>query len=200
MPNNDLKTQSESLFERFLSDHKVPFEPIPVAESPRPDYSVGTVTSWGPILFEVKEIAEDSDFKRGPFGISKRKAGAHIRSKIDQSKKQMHYGYNQNYPSILLLYNILDTVSHMFGTDYHDFYAAMHGDWTLTLGTETGNIIDAGHGRNRSFREGYNTSFTTLAHLAPNTQTGHMRVRLFLNEYAAAPLPVDLPSCFEIVP
>ena len=74
---------------------------------------------------------------------------------------------------------------------------AMHGDWTAVLSRETRQILDAGHGRNRSFSEDKNTSFTALGHLAP--RRGIMTIRLFANKHAKVHLPVGLPPCFEIV-
>src|SRR5208282_5947969 len=99
----DPKTPSEVLFEQFLSDRGLPFERVPVADSPRPDYAVGDGTTWGPLMFEIKELREDDDF-RGQFGVSSRKVGAHIRSKISESKRQVQYGAKQGLPSILLIY------------------------------------------------------------------------------------------------
>ena len=195
----DRKTKSEALFEQFLSDHRLQFVSIPEAESPRPDYAIGGGTSWGPIFFEVKELKEDADYKQDPLGLSKRKPGEHIRRKISESRKQIQYGAMQGIPSVLLIYNAIDPVSSMFGTERHDFISAMHGDWTLIINTENGNIIDAGHGRNRSFRQNHNTSFAALGHFLPHAQSREMTVRLFPNEHAAVPLPSGLPPCFEII-
>jgi hypothetical protein len=55
------KTRSELVFEEFLCAHNLPFEPIEVADSPRPDYVVTVGSSK--IVVEVKELAEDSNFK-----------------------------------------------------------------------------------------------------------------------------------------
>ena len=80
------KPVSEMLFEKFLFDRRVPFEPIAVADSRRPDYRVGDGTTWGPVIFEVKEISEDENFPREPFKLSTRIVGDHIRSKITEAK------------------------------------------------------------------------------------------------------------------
>ena len=192
----DQKTESEALFEQFLFDHKLPFERVPVAATSRPDYVVGNGTGWGPILVEVKELLKDDDFKSGQFAVSRRKVGDHIRSKINESRKQVQYGAKQGIPSILLIYNALDPAFQMFGTESHDFQAAMNGDWTLWMSRETGNIVDSGYGKNRSFREDHNTSFTALGHLTD--RGGKRTVRLFINEHAKVPLPAELPACFEI--
>ena len=148
-------------------------------------------------MFEVKELREDDDFSREHFGVSSRKVGAHIRSKISESKRQVQYGAKQGVPSILLIYNVMDPSFHLFGTDDHDFTYAMHGDWAVVISRETHQILDAGHGRNRSFSADKNTSFTALGHLAP--RYGVMTVRLFANKHAKVPLPLGLPPCFDIV-
>jgi hypothetical protein len=194
---NDSKTLSETFFEQFLSNNGIPFEPVPVADSPRPDYTVGGGTSWGPVVFEVKELAEDDDFGQGPLRVGTRKVGDHIRAKIRESRRQIQFGAKQDIPSILLIYNALDVAFHLFGTEDHDFRAAMHGDWTASFGKVSRQILDVGYGRNRSFREDQNTSFTALGHLAP--RYGVLTVRLFPNEHAKVPLPTELPPCLEIV-
>lgn len=111
------KTISETLFEQFLHDHGVPFRRIAVADTARPDYSVGEMTDWGPVYFEVKELSTDEDFGHGQFASNGRTVGDHIRSKITKSKKQLQYGAKQGILSILLIYNDLDTHRHEFGTE-----------------------------------------------------------------------------------
>src|SRR5450432_1308394 len=96
-------TRSEIQFEEFLSTNGVPFQRVQVADSPRPDYAVGDGTSWGPILFEVKELTEDDDFGQGQ--SSSRTVGTHIRSKISKSRRQVQFGATRDIPSILLIYN-----------------------------------------------------------------------------------------------
>lgn len=189
-----MKTLSESLFEQFLTDHALPFEPVPVVENERrPDY---LVRMPAPVLFEVKELTEDDQFAQGPYKVSHRTVGDHIRRKIEDSRGQIQYGKARGIASVLLIYNALDPL-HLFGTEDHDFRAAMHGEWTLWLSRETGNVVTAGYGRNRSLQSQKNTSFSALAHMAP--RGGAMAVRLFLNSHAKLPLPSDLPVCFEIV-
>ena len=74
------KTKSEEVFEKFLNENNLDFSRIKVAESPRPDY----VVEFGEfrIVFEVKELAEDSNFEVGQFTVSSRTVGNHIRKKI----------------------------------------------------------------------------------------------------------------------
>jgi hypothetical protein len=192
---SDRKTCSEALFERFLGEHGLPFNRIDTSASRRPDYVVGEGEPWGPIVFEVKELTTDDNFKNDR---GSRKPGKYIRQKINESREQIQYGARQGMPSILLIYNALDSSFHLFGTEDHDFRIAMHGDLTLDFGVESRMITAAYYGRNRSLSEARNTSFTALGHLAP--MRGVMTVRLFPNDHAKVPLPVCLPSCFEIVP
>jgi hypothetical protein len=189
------KTISERAFEDFLTRSQLAFEPIPQADAPRPDYMVtcGTTT----IIFEVKELSEDANFCKLPFQVSSRTIGEHIRSKIGKARKQIQFGARQGFPSVLLIYNDVDPM-HLFGTENHDFAAAMYGEWTLRIGRKNGIAVDSFHGRDRSFGEDKNTSFSAVGRLAP--RRGEMKVTLFENAFAKLPLPYnELPSCFEIV-
>jgi hypothetical protein len=188
-----MQTISETLFEQFLAAQTLPFEPVPVDKARRPDYLVNMPE---PVLFEVKELTQDEQFAQGLQKLSHRTVGGHIRSKIVDSKGQVQYGKKRGIPSVLLIYNALDPM-HLFGTEDHDFRAAIHGDWTLWLSQETGEAVAAGHGANRLLQPNKNTSFSALAHMAP--RGGAMTVRLFLNAHAAFPLAAKLPSCFEVV-
>jgi hypothetical protein len=44
---------------------------------------------------------------------------------------KVQYGAKQGIPSVLLVYNNLDPL-HLFGTEDHDFIAAMYGEYTLS--------------------------------------------------------------------
>lgn len=160
-------------------------------------FLVGAQTGCGPMFFEIKEITSDNKFAGGRFGVSTRTVGDHIRSKISQSTKQMKYGAKLGIPSILVVYNALDTKSHLFGTEDHDFKVAVLGELTLKIDTVSGALLSVGNGRNRSLREKQNTSFSALAHLVPSK--GVTTARLFPNAHAKVPLPASLPACFQIV-
>ena len=107
-----LKTSSETLFEQFLADHELPFETVPVADCPRPDYAVGGGIHWGPIVFEVKELTEDEAFGRGESRVITREVGKHIRRKIGESKKQIQYGAKQ------VFHRLADLQRHRPGVPY----------------------------------------------------------------------------------
>src|SRR5206468_2359430 len=93
-----------------------------------------------PLMFEVKELTEDENFGQGLHHLSTRQTGAHVRSKISESKKQIQIGAKHGISSVLLIYNALDSC-HAFGTEAHDFRAAMHGDWTLLICSQTRQMI-----------------------------------------------------------
>jgi hypothetical protein len=188
-------TQSELLFEQFLQFHGLPFERVPEGADRRPDYRINlTETS---LFFEVKELTKDDDYTRTPCVGSCRKVGDHIRAKISQAREQIQFGRKKGFPSILLLFNALDP-SQMFGTEAHDFRAAMYGDWTLDISCETGAIQNAYHGRNASFREDRNTSFGAVGLL--QWRSGTICITLHENFHALVPVPfASLPTCFEVI-
>jgi hypothetical protein len=188
------KTKSEEVFEDFLSRNQLSFDPIPTAASPRPDYLV----TCGPvkIIFEVKELTADENFATEPFKVSSRIVGDHIRRKIADAKKQVQWGTAQGIPSVLLIYNNLDTVFQMFGTEDHDFICAMYGEYTVLLDKATGERRDQFHGRNQSLAEQKNTSFSALGRLS--TQRDDIKLTLFENAFAKLPMPyAELPTCFD---
>lgn len=191
-----LLTVSESHFEEFLRAHGLPFERVAETETPRPDYLVtaGDVR----LMFEVKELTKDDNFRCGESAISSRTVGDHIRSKIGQARRQVKFGANSGIPSILLIYNALDPL-HIFGTEQHDFIAAMYGEYTLKLHPETGRVIDNYHGRNKSFTSETKTYFSALGSLWPSCD-GAMTVTLYENLFAALAVPYEaLPPCFQVV-
>jgi hypothetical protein len=126
-----MKTRSEELFEGFLAANNVRFEKIKEDASPRPDYLV--TESNLQLVFEVKELAEDENFgvvtdpSMPHIKSHSRTIGDHVRRRIEGSNKQIQYGAKQGISSILLIYNNLDPVFQMFGTEDMDFTAAMYG-------------------------------------------------------------------------
>src|SRR3954466_3476771 len=152
-----MKTVSEQAFESFLFAHGLQFEKIREEDSRRPDYKVHAGNDVD-LFFEVKELSEDQNFKTGHLEVSSRTVGDHIRKKIQKARQQIQYGAQLGIPSILLIYNDIDPM-HLFGTEDHDFIAAMYGAYTVRLNAKTGKVENVFHGRNRSFaEEGKNTS------------------------------------------
>lgn len=196
-----MKTKSEELFEKFLDANHVPFEKIKEDSTPRPDYlvSIGDLK----LVFEIKELAEDEKF-----GVVKdpalphikshsRTIGNHVRRRIEGSKKQIQFGANQGIPSILLIYNNLDPVLQMFGTEDMDFITAMYGEITILINRDTGEASESFHGRNQLLQQNKNTSFSAVGRLCD--RGGEITVTLFENIFAELKIPYELlPSCFEV--
>jgi hypothetical protein len=135
-----MKTKSEEVFESFLSLNGLKFtkvEEVLEKGAHRPDYLVEA--GGCQLIFEVKELFEDDNFGvvsdplRPDIKLSSRTVGQHVRRMIERSKKQIQYGTDHAIPSILLIYNAIDTVLQDFGTADHDFLSAMYGEFTILI-------------------------------------------------------------------
>jgi hypothetical protein len=189
------------LFEEFLTINNLRFEKINEGDTPRPDYRVSVVV--GEIIFELKELAEDENFgvvKDAAYPhikSSSRTAGDHIRRRIESSKKQVRFGARQGIPSVLLIYNNIDSVFQDFGTEYMDFIAAMYGAYTILLNRETRVASDWFNGKDRMLQESKNTSFSAVGHLCD--RGGKTTVTLYENVFAKVKIHYDqLPACFDV--
>ncbi|HEY1384419.1 MAG TPA: hypothetical protein VGF43_12430 [Dongiaceae bacterium] len=190
------KTKSESVFESFLSLNQIPFEPIPTSGSRAPDYLV--TCGVAKIVFEVKELFEDENFSTKPLTTSSRIVGDHIRSKISQAKRQVQWGAQQGFASVLLVYNNLDTQLQLFGTEDQDFLCAMYGEYTLKIDKQSGQVGDAFYGRNHALAPGKNTSFSALGRLLD--RQGSIEITLFENAFAERPISYDqLSPCWKVI-
>jgi hypothetical protein len=190
-----MKTKSEETFEKFLIENNIEFEKINEEGTPRPDYlvKIGELK----MVFEVKELAEDDNFKTEQFSVSSRTVGSHIRKKIQAARKQIQISAKQGFPSILLIYNDIDP-SHSFGTENMDFISAMYGEYTVVIDKSNGKIVDNFHGRNQSFAAAKNTSFSAVGRLSP--YFGKMKVTLFENVFSKVKIQYDrLPVCFDVI-
>jgi hypothetical protein len=189
-----MKTASEAAFETFLGDNKLSFQKLEEQDSPRPDYlvQIGDLK----VIFEVKELAEDKNFKTEPLQVSHRILGDHIRSKISDARKQVQFGARQGIPSVLLVYNNLDPI-HLFGTEEPDFISAMYGAYTVLIDRGSMRAVDYFYGEGQSLQEERNTSFSAVGRLYPVRE--RLEVTLFENVFAAIKIPLDaLPSCFDV--
>ncbi len=193
-----MRTTSEELFENFLTENDLYFEKIATATTPRPDYLVkaGELN----IVFELKELTRDENFKievgKDLSPLSKRIVGDHIRSAINDARKQIQFGAKQlAFPSILLIYDKIDP---FFGTEDHDFTTAMYGEFTVLLNSSTGAIeSEVFHGRNARLRKDANTSFSAVGRLS--SHIGRIEVTLFDNVHAQVRIPYEkLPPCFQV--
>jgi hypothetical protein len=200
-----MKTKSEALFEDFLNLNGLAFERIEEATSPRPDYLVSAGSLK--VVFELKELAEDKEFGtiKDPayphLKSNSRKIGEHVRRRIESSRKQVQQGANTGLPSVLLIYNSLDPLFQAFGTEPHDFTAAMYGDYTVLIDRET-RQSDWFNGKGQMLQENKNTSFSAVGHLSDRYLLNRgkvVAVALFENVFAKFPLLYEqLPACFEV--
>lgn len=182
----------EVLFESFCCAHGIAWEKIPTGTAKTPDY-LATLNGQS-VCFEIKQIDEDEEFKTSQGGCS-RTIGDHVRQKIAEARKQIQVGSKMGLPSVLLIYNNLDPFQ-LFGTEQHDFIAAMYGELTVVL--KDSRIVESYQGRNSFLRENHNSSFSAVGHLR-NSSTGPT-VRLYENSFARNLLPVELlPPCFEYI-
>jgi hypothetical protein len=196
-----MKTKSEETFESFLAANNLPFEKIKEDTTPRPDYlvSIGDLK----LVFELKELAEDENFgviadpAHPHIKSHSRTVGNHVRRRIEGSRKQIHYGAKQGIPSVLLIYNNLDPVFQMFGTEDMDFTTAMYGELTVLLNKKTREASELFHGKNQLLQKNKNTSFSALGRLCD--RGGEITVTLFENVFSAVKIPYDLlPPCFDV--
>lgn len=190
-----MKTKSEEVFENFLDENNLKFEKINEEDSPRPDYLVKIDELE--LAFEVKELAEDDNFKTELFEVSSRTVGQHVRKKIHDSRRQIQFAAKQGIPSILLIYNKIDPL-YSFGTENMDFISAMYGEDTLVLNKKTGKIVDRFQGQNQSLSEVKNTSFSAVGRLSQFDR--EMKVTLFDNLFSKVKIQYEkLPSCFDVI-
>lgn len=115
------KTVSESAFEELCASNEIPFEKITEGNGRVPDYLVKI--NGVDISIEVKQVDEDKEFSSA---LQLRTPGTHIRAKINEVRGQVRPAAASGAPAILLVYNNLDHMQ-LFGTEQHDFMAAMYG-------------------------------------------------------------------------
>jgi hypothetical protein len=185
------KTISELTFEKFCDVSGIKWERVNIGENATPDYKI--VLPGVVVFVEVKQIDKDDNFSAHS---SHRIVGSHVREKIKEARKQVRAGSDEGAPSILLIYNNLDGLQ-MFGTEEHDFTAAMYGEMTLLFDKKENKFTDHYHGRNRSFSSDKSTYFTAVGFLY-RTKNG-VGLRLYENLFAKNKLDFSkIPSCIEV--
>lgn len=187
-----IKTISETIFEKFCSSNNIPCEKIAECDRPTPDYKVGLNVET--VIVEVKQIDKDDEFTKES---GSRTAGDHVRVKINEARKQVKVASNERLPAILLIYNNLDSMQR-FGTEEHDFRAAMYGEPTVVCNLKENGIIDSYDGWNQSLRQNKNTSFSAVGLLYQTN--GDPAVRIYENAFAENKLNYSsLPKCIEAI-
>lgn len=189
-----LKTISEKAFEEFCDVNKIKWEKVKEGRIKTPDYKVQLGSDF--VFIEVKQLDKDPDF-HSDGEASSRIVGSHIREKIKDARKQIKAGADQGCPSILLIYNNLDGLQ-MFGTEQHDFVAAMYGDLTFLIDKKRHKIVDHYQGRNRSFDENRSSYFSAVGFLFRTKY--NVGIKLYENAFAKNKLNFDvIPKCMEMI-
>ena len=187
-----VKPKSESIFEEFCCANNIPCEKIPEGEQPTPDYKI--VLNTETIFVEVKQIDKDDKFTTVS---GSRTVSDHVRAKINEARRQLKVALNNRSPGILLIYNNLDPLQ-AFGTERHDFIAAMYGELTVVFNLKKNTITESYHGQNQSLRERKNNSFSAIGSIY-QTKEGPTVV-LYENVFAECGLNYSsLPDCIEHV-
>jgi hypothetical protein len=185
------KTESEQLFESFCSRNQLSWSPYGEQEGRRtPDYRI--VVGDVAICVEIKQIESRQGLEEG--GRMTRVVGDRIRREISKGAKQIRTAAEAGLPTLLLVYNCVDPLQ-AFGTEQHDFIAAMYGDWTVPI---VDGRLGEGYNGPRGKLRTQNTSFSALG-LLRRTSEGS-EVIVYENMNARRPIPYDsLPSCFTVV-
>jgi hypothetical protein len=182
-------THSERMFVEFCALHELPCRPVPPQETRTTDFEVQLAGLT--VAVEIKALEEMSGWNPG--GVHTRKPGLHVRHKIEEARKQIQVAAEAGSHTILLIYNAVDPMQ-LFGTEQHDFLAAMYGD--LTWHIADGQLKGLYHGRSSAFRENMNTSFSAVGHLLLG-DTGP-RIHVYENAHARRQLPyAELPQCIS---
>ena len=184
------KTPGELVFEAFCEAHQIPCKKIEEGTNSTPDYEAvlnGIVT-----YVEVKDIEEDENYRGG---AASRTVGSHVRAKIGEAKSRLQPDARAGTPTLLLIYNALDPYQ-LFGTEQHDFLAAMYGEFTVSIDRTSKKIVDSFQGRNRSLAADKNTSFSAVGGIY--TASGGISVVIYENVFAKIPIDFSLlPKCID---
>lgn len=184
------QTTGELAFENFCRTHHISCSKVKESSESTPDYEV--VLNGVTAYVEVKDIEEDENFQ-GP--VKRRTVGSHVRARIHQAKAQLQPVARAGAPTLLLIYNALDPYQ-SFGTEQHDFLAAMYGEFTVTISLSTNKIVDTFQGRNKSLAQDKNTSFSAVGGIY--TANGGVSVVIYENVFAKNPINFSsLPACID---
>lgn len=185
------QTAGELAFEMFCRTHQISCAKVEEGLKSTPDYEVvfNRVTAY----VEVKDIEEDENFR----GLVKsRTVGSHVRARIHEAKAQLQPVARAGAPTLLLIYNALDP-HQSFGTEQHDFLAAMYGEFTVAISLSSNKIVDSFQGRNKSLAEDKNTSFSAVGGIY--TANGGVSVVIYENVFAKNPIDFSsLPACIDV--
>lgn len=189
-------TESEDLFERFCDENAIPWERIPTAAEPTPDYVIQLGAS--PVVCEIKQI-EQSEAERKAWQDSVKPGVSAIFSPPNQLRpklknlRQLRAASAAGQPTILVVYNHLSTP---WALDQRHVCEALFGDivFVETLRTDDGSYdtLDGqiATGGGRGVTPEHNTSLSAVAVL--EFEADVLRLRVYHNPFAAVVLKPEL--------
>lgn len=184
-------TDSEKLFERFLSEHGVPFERIPTGTSRTPDYLVTLKTKQ--VAVEVTSIKGGVEFHDG--GSWSRTVGDAIREKITDKRTQLKWAEERNLASLLLMFDSQSLGLPRVLEDM-DFETAMYGERTFKINRKTLRSGLTFNGQNKKLRADTNTHISSLGRINYSFQQ-KLGVTIFPNLFAKIAIDKsEWPVCF----
>jgi hypothetical protein len=185
-------TESEALFASYCAVNGLDCARIPEGRAPTPDYRLSV--DGTDIFVEIEQIESTRGIDTA--GVSTRTVGHHVRQKISEARKQVQASAHAGSPTMLLIYNKVDDPFQSFGTEPHDFIAAMYGEHTVEF--VEGVVSRAYHGQRATLGEARNTSFSAVGHLRKTDDGGE--ITIYENVYAKFPLPyAAMPKCMRVI-
>lgn len=207
----DMKTKSESLFEKYCESVRYTCVPIPVKSNngKTPDYWV--CCGDDKIVAEIKELSPNPDDKRRAKELKKQgwtsgisQPGKRIYDAITDGAKQLKQFKHHRLPCVLILYdNIvvdgvrLRAVSQLLEPSLLDF--GMYGLQTLTLSVPSPDYRDTdirvtanGRGGERRMTGNMRVYISALSVLCEGQNGGEPYLYSFHNWFANIPLPQHL--------
>ena len=184
-------TDSEKLFEQFLSEHGVPFERISTGTSRTPDYLVTLKTKQ--VAVEVTSIKGGVEFHDG--GSWSRTVGDAIREKITDKRTQLKWAEERNLASLLLMFDSQSPGLPRVLEDM-DFETAMYGERTFKINRKTLRSGLTFNGQNKKLRPDTNTHISSLGRINYSFQQ-KLEVTIFPNLFAKIAIDKSKwPVCF----
>lgn len=190
-----VKTESETLFEKFCNMHGILFKSIPCEKDERtPDYEI--IINNQKIIVEVKQIDPNEQEIKKTDELRERKSvimdtipGGRVRGKISDASGKFRKYSEGKYPSILVLYNKTNLFNHLY--DYQ-ILVGMYGFETHVLSVpkvmgKPPNLIIKKFGPKKKLTKTDNTSISAIVVLDKNDK-GDPVISIYHNFYAEIPL------------
>jgi hypothetical protein len=186
-------TDSEILFEQFLTQHAVPFDRIPTGTERTPDYLLTLQSKH--LAVEVTSVRRGLVFHEG--GSWSRTLGDAVRREITHKRSQLKWASERELPSLLLMFDS-ESPGYPRLLEDMDFETAMYGARTLTMNRKSKRSGPIFNGKNRKLRHDTNTHISSLGRINYSFQR-QIEVTVFPNLYADIGVDsFDWPSCFKV--